>query len=67
MYVEALGLKTREAVGYLQELFAGRLQMAEAFFKTEVRQVVRASFIAQNVEDFSYCLMNAFFQYARKM
>src|ERR1017187_7100817 len=39
--------KTREAVGYLEELFAYRLQMAEAFLKAEVREVVRANFIAQ--------------------
>jgi len=45
--VEALGLKTREPVGYLEELFAYRIQMAEAFLEAEVRQVVRADFITQ--------------------
>jgi hypothetical protein len=69
--VEAPGLKTREAVGYPEELCAYRLQLAEAFLKAEVREVVGADFIAQERGEllvlFDECVRNAFFQYARKM
>jgi hypothetical protein len=69
--VEAPGPKTREAVGYPEELCAYRLQLAEAFLKAEVREVVGADFIAQERGEllvlFDECVRNAFFQYARKM
>ena len=47
MDIEALGLKAGETVRDLEELCPHGLQVAEALFESEVSEIVRAYFIAQ--------------------
>ena len=69
MDIEALGLKAGETVRDLEELCPHGLQVAEALFESEVSEMrlFAHTSLRRNVENFSYCLIKAFFQYARKM
>jgi len=66
MDVEALRLEIGETVGDGLEPLADGIEMIESFLQAEVAQVVGTEFVAQEAENFSYCLRNACFQYARK-
>ena len=57
--VEPLRLEAGEAAGDGLERLADRIQMVQSFPQTEVGEVVGAEFVAQNVENFLYCLRKA--------
>jgi hypothetical protein len=60
--VKGLRLKAGEAVcDDLKSLTHG-VEMIEPFPQAEVAQIVGAKFVAEEAENFSYCLRKAFFQ-----
>ena len=61
MDVEALGLETGKAIRDGLEPLTDGIEMIESFLQAEVAQVVGTDFVAQEAENFSYCLRNAFF------
>jgi len=62
MDIQALRLKTGEAIRDDLESFPHGVEMIESFLEAEVAQVVGAKLVAEKAGNFSYCLRKAFFQ-----
>jgi len=57
--VEPLGLESGEPADDGLELVADLIQMIQSLLETEVVEVVGTEFVAQEHENFSYCLRTA--------